>query len=107
METLPELDVTIVEVEPYCHACRKHQALSTREARLSGQAYNSIGFEASAIGLWTSISDFDTHGQPLEDSPDEDSDDEDDSSESVRLLSLIRATTGNWYLVRRAPPRNL
>lgn len=47
LETLPELDMTIVEVEPYCHACRRNAALSTRQAKLSGQAYNQVGFEVS------------------------------------------------------------
>jgi hypothetical protein len=51
LEDLPDLDMVIIGVEPYCHACRRNAALSTRQVKLSGQAYNKVGFEVSYLSL--------------------------------------------------------
>lgn len=65
LETRPELGVIITEVEPYCHACRRSSALSTRQATLGGDAYNPEGFE------------------PFEESSDTDSDESESSEEDA------------------------
>lgn len=71
----PKLEITIMEAEPYCDACRRHKALSTRRAVLSGKPYDRSSFEE------------------VEDASPSDSDDSESDGDSVESRSSSKQRT--------------
>lgn len=78
LETYPELGVTYCQTEANCAACRKSNAISTREATLSGVPYNPLGFQVQCFRIFEMTRKILTALKPLVD----DSSSESDSSHS-------------------------